>query len=57
MLDVIVLIAMAVVAAAFAAGLSLQAGLPLLNSGAIIGYIVTYVLVFHEFGLGINLPW
>lgn len=34
-----------------------QAGLPLLNSGAIIGYIVSYVLVFQDFGLGINLPW
>jgi presenilin-like A22 family membrane protease len=34
-----------------------QAGLPLLNSGAIIGYVVSYVLVFNELSLGINLPW
>jgi presenilin-like A22 family membrane protease len=32
-----------------------QAGLPLLNSGAIIGYLVTYLLVFQDFGFGFNL--
>ncbi len=34
-----------------------QAGLPLLNGGAIAGYIVTYVAVFEELSLGITLPW
>ena len=29
-----------------------QAGLPLLNGGAMIGYAMTYVLVFHSFTLG-----
>ena len=29
-----------------------QAGLPLLNGGAIIGYIITYLLVYQELGLG-----
>jgi presenilin-like A22 family membrane protease len=32
-----------------------QAGLPLLNSGAIGGYIITYLLVFGDFGFGFNL--
>jgi len=32
-----------------------QAGLPLLNSGAIIGYLVTYILVFGDFSFGFNL--
>jgi presenilin-like A22 family membrane protease len=31
-----------------------QAGLPFLNGGAIAGYILTYVLVFHSFGLGLS---
>jgi presenilin-like A22 family membrane protease len=31
-----------------------QAGLPFLNGGAIVGYIVAYVLVFHSFGLGLS---
>jgi presenilin-like A22 family membrane protease len=34
-----------------------QAGLPLLNGGAIAGYIVTYLLVFQSLTLGITLPW
>jgi presenilin-like A22 family membrane protease len=34
-----------------------QAGLPLLNGGAIAGYIVTYLLVFGEASLGMTLPW
>lgn len=29
-----------------------QAGLPLLNTGTIIGFLVTYLLVFHNFGFG-----
>jgi presenilin-like A22 family membrane protease len=31
-----------------------QAGLPFLNGGAIAGYIVAYVLVFHSLGLGVT---
>lgn len=31
-----------------------QAGLPLLNSGAIIGFVVTYLLVFQDLSFGIN---
>jgi presenilin-like A22 family membrane protease len=31
-----------------------QAGLPFLNGGAILGYVATYVLVFHSFGLGLS---
>ncbi len=34
-----------------------QAGLPLLNGGAIIGYIVSYILVFGSLSLGITLAW
>jgi len=34
-----------------------QAGLPLLNGGAIAGYIVTYLLVFGELSLGMTPPW
>jgi len=34
-----------------------QAGLPLLNGGAIIGYIVTYLAVFGDASLGMTLPW
>ena len=34
-----------------------QAGLPLLNGGAIAGYIVTYIIALQEFSLGITLPW
>jgi presenilin-like A22 family membrane protease len=30
-----------------------QAGLPFLNSGAILGYIIAYLLVFRDLGLGI----
>ena len=29
-----------------------QAGLPLLNSGAILGYVLTFALVYHSFGFG-----
>lgn len=32
-----------------------QAGLPFLNGGAIAGYIVTYVLLFHNLSLGLSL--
>jgi presenilin-like A22 family membrane protease len=32
-----------------------QAGLPLLNGGALAGYIVTYLLLFHNLTLGISL--
>lgn len=34
-----------------------QAGLPLLNGGAIAGYIVTYIVAFRELSFGIALPW
>jgi len=34
-----------------------QAGLPLLNGGAILGYIVTYLFIYQNFGLGMTLPW
>lgn len=30
-----------------------QAGLPLLNSGAILGFVITYVAIYRDFGLGI----
>jgi presenilin-like A22 family membrane protease len=29
-----------------------QAGLPLLNGGAMVGYVLTYVMLFHSFTLG-----
>jgi presenilin-like A22 family membrane protease len=34
-----------------------QAGLPLLNGGAISGYLVTYLLVYGSLSFGITLPW
>ena len=34
-----------------------QAGLPLLNGGAIIGYAVAYLLVFESLSFGISTPW
>lgn len=34
-----------------------QAGLPLLNGGAIAGYIAAYLLVFGDASLGMTLPW
>ncbi len=34
-----------------------QAGLPLLNSGVILGYIVTYMLVYQNTSMGITIPW
>ena len=34
-----------------------QAGLPLLNGGAIAGYVISYLIVFQEFSLGIVTPW
>jgi presenilin-like A22 family membrane protease len=34
-----------------------QAGLPLLNGGAIAGYIIAYLVAFKELSLGITLPW
>jgi presenilin-like A22 family membrane protease len=33
-----------------------QAGLPFLNGGAILGFVVAYVALFHSFGLGIAWP-
>jgi presenilin-like A22 family membrane protease len=32
-----------------------QAGLPFLNGGALCGYILAYLLLFHNFGLGFSL--
>ena len=32
-----------------------QAGLPLLNSGALLGYVITYILIYQDFGFGFNL--
>ncbi len=32
-----------------------QAGLPLLNSGAILGYVFTYMLIYGDLGFGFNL--
>ena len=34
-----------------------QAGLPLLNGGAIIGYLISYLIVFQNLSFGISLPW
>jgi presenilin-like A22 family membrane protease len=34
-----------------------QAGLPLLNGGTIIGYIVAYLLVYQDLSLGMSWPW
>lgn len=34
-----------------------QAGLPLLNGGAIAGYVVSYLIVFRDISLGMTLPW
>jgi presenilin-like A22 family membrane protease len=34
-----------------------QAGLPLLNGGAIAGYLITYLIVFQNFSFGMSLPW
>lgn len=34
-----------------------QAGLPLLNGGAIVGYMITYLLVFGSLTFGITAPW
>ncbi len=31
-----------------------QAGLPFLNSGAILGYVVAFLLVYHSFGFGLT---
>jgi presenilin-like A22 family membrane protease len=32
-----------------------QAGLPLLNGGALVGYAIGYLLLFHSLGLGLGL--
>jgi presenilin-like A22 family membrane protease len=32
-----------------------QAGLPLLNSGALLGYVITYLLIYQDYGFGFNL--
>lgn len=34
-----------------------QAGLPLLNGGSILGYILTYILIYQNLNLGIVLNW
>ncbi len=34
-----------------------QAGLPLLNSGAIIGYLVSYFIIYQDLTFGLVLPW
>ncbi len=34
-----------------------QAGLPLLNTGSILGYILAYVIIYQNFGLGFVMPW
>jgi presenilin-like A22 family membrane protease len=34
-----------------------QAGLPFLDGGAIAGYILAYLLLFHQFGLGFSLSF
>jgi presenilin-like A22 family membrane protease len=34
-----------------------QAGLPLLNTGAILGFVVSYILVYQDFTFGMSLPF
>lgn len=34
-----------------------QAGLPLLNGGTVAGYVIAYLLVFQDIGLGISTSW
>jgi presenilin-like A22 family membrane protease len=34
-----------------------QAGLPLLNTGAILGYIISYVIIYGNLSLGFALWW
>jgi len=34
-----------------------QAGLPLLNGGTIIGYAVSYLIVFGDLSFGMSVPW
>lgn len=34
-----------------------QAGLPLLNGGAIIGYLISYLIVYGDLSFGISLSW
>ncbi len=34
-----------------------QAGLPLLNGGSILGYVLTYILIYQNLNLGIVLNW
>ncbi len=34
-----------------------HAGLPLLNSGAILGYLVTYLIIYQDLTFGITIPW
>lgn len=36
------------------AGGNPQAGLPFLNGGALVGYVVTFVALYHSFGLGLG---
>jgi len=34
-----------------------QAGLPLLNSGMISGYLISYLIIYQDLSFGIRLPW
>lgn len=34
-----------------------QAGLPLLNGGTVLGYMLAYLLVFQDLTFGISVPW
>jgi presenilin-like A22 family membrane protease len=34
-----------------------QAGLPLLNGGAIVGYLLSYLLIYESLSFGISPPW
>jgi presenilin-like A22 family membrane protease len=41
----------------FVLGGNPQAGLPLLNGGAIAGYVASYLIVFGDLSLGMTIPW
>lgn len=34
-----------------------QAGLPLLNSGTILGYVISYLILYQDLTFGITIPW
>jgi presenilin-like A22 family membrane protease len=34
-----------------------QAGLPLLNGGSLIGYVLSYIIIYQNLNLGIVLNW